>query len=147
MTREMHALSFVIALALSPIAVTDGWSRATPPAAPAAVGFVTIKNNGAADDKLMSASSPWAGRVEIHSMSIENGVMKMREMKDGVLVKAGASVTLAPGALHLMLVDLKRPLTAGAAVPVTLVFAKAGAVNVTLAVGAIDASGPPARAP
>lgn len=93
-------------------------------------GFVTIMNGAAADDRFVSASSPVADHVEIHEMKMENDVMKMRPLAEGIAVPAGQAVELKPGGLHMMFMGVKTPFRAGDMVPVTLTFEKAGPVEV-----------------
>ena len=121
--------------------VEHAWARATPPGAAVGGGYLTIRNRGAAADRLVGVSSPASARVEIHEMAMEKDVMRMREVK-GVNVPAKKSVELKPGGFHLMLIELKSPLKAGDKVPVTLRFEKAGEVKTELAVGAMTATGP-----
>jgi copper(I)-binding protein len=126
----------------SSISVEKPFSRATPGGAKVAAGYLTIINKGTASDRLMAASSPAAGKVEIHQMSMQDGIMKMREVSDGLPIEAGKTATLAPGGNHLMLADLKAPLKKGDKVPVTLTFEKAGKVEITLDVQAIGGQQP-----
>ena len=117
------------------------WSRATPSGAPVGAGYVTLKNAGAAADKLLSATAPdIAGKVEIHEMSMDNGVMKMRAI-NGLEIPAGKSVELKPGGYHIMFMQLKQPLKAGDTIKGTLTFEKAGAVPVEYKVEAMGAGG------
>ena len=95
------------------IAVEAPWSRATPGGAKVGAGYLTIKNGGAAPDRLVSATADIAERTEIHEMSMSDGMMKMRQVSDGVAVPAGGSVALAPNGYHLMFLGLKKPLTEG----------------------------------
>lgn len=118
------------------------WTRATPPTAPTAGGFLTVTNKGTTPDKLISAKSAAAETVQIHTMKMEGNVMRMREQDGGLEIAPGATVTLAPGHLHLMMMGLKGPLKQGEKVPVTLVFEKAGPIDVELAVMAMGASAP-----
>lgn len=118
------------------------WARATAPTAPSGGGFVVIKNTGASADRLVSARSPAAGAVQIHEMKMDGNVMRMRELEKGVEIPAGATVSLAPGGLHLMMMGLKEPLKQGSSVPLTLVFEKAGSIDVDLAVEALGAAAP-----
>ena len=111
----------------SEIAVTDAWARAS--VTETAAAYVTIENKGSADDSLVAASSPAAAKVEVHDMTMEGMVMKMRKM-DALPVKAGETVKLAPGGKHIMLIGLKQHLEEGMSVPLTLVFEKAGKVEV-----------------
>lgn len=121
--------------------LTDLWTRATPPAAPAAGGFLTITNHGTEPDKLIAVSSPESEKGEVHEMSMDDGVMKMRALPDGLEIPAGGTVTLAPGGFHLMFTTLKDPLVEGGKLPVTLTFEKAGKVDTFLHILAIGAKG------
>ena len=118
------------------------WTRATPPTAPTAGGFLTVTNKGTTPDKLISAKSAAAETVQIHTMKMEGNVMRMREQDGGLEIAPGATVTLAPGHLHLMMMGLKGPLKQGEKVPVTLVFEKAGSIDVELAVMAMGTRAP-----
>ena len=113
------------------LVLDHAWSRATPGGAKVGGGYLTIDNKGAAADRLIGGSSPVAGKVEVHAMAMNNGVMTMRLLKDGLPIPAGQSVKLAPGGNHIMLMELKAPLKKGDKVPVTLKFEKAGEVKVT----------------
>lgn len=124
------------------IVVEKPFSRATPGGAQVGAGYMTITNKGAAADRLVSASSTATDKVQIHEMSMQDNVMKMRELADGLPVGAGKTVVLALGGYHLMMMGLKSPLKAGDKVPVTLTFEKAGKVEVTLDVQAIGGSPP-----
>ena len=122
--------------------ISGAFSRATLPNAPVGAGYLTINNKGPADDILVAASSPVAGVTQIHHMQMEGDVMKMDQARHGVVIPAGRSVTLAPGGIHIMFMDLKQPLPEGSIVQVTLTFARAGSVEVELAVGPINADAP-----
>lgn len=123
------------------LTIASPFTRATPPAAPVAGGFFTVTNAGAADDTLIGALSDIAGRMEVHEMSMDNGVMKMRELAAGLPIPAGQTVELKPGGYHIMFMDLKGPLVEGETVGVTLVFEKAGEVTVQMPVQARGAMG------
>jgi periplasmic copper chaperone A len=110
--------------------ISDPWSRATPEGASAAAGYMKIKNNGSPLDRLVSGSSDVATKFEVHEMKMESGVAKMRLVKDGLEIKPGETVELKPGSFHVMLVGLKKPLSAGDHFKATLVFEKAGPVSV-----------------
>ena len=114
------------------IHVVDAWARATPPGAENGAVYCKIMNRGGAD-RLVGARSPAAHGAEIHASVSENGVVEMRRI-DALPVDAGASVELAPGGTHVMLVGLVAPLAAGAKVELTLVFAAAGEVTVEVPV-------------
>ena len=115
------------------IKVENAYTRATMPGQQVAGGFMKIENKAGPADQLISASSPVAGEVQLHEMSMEGNVMKMRQVKD-IAVPAGGSVELKPGGLHLMFMNIKAPLSAGETVPVKLKFAKAGEVEVRMPV-------------
>jgi len=97
------------------IVVENPFSRATPPSAKVGAGYMTITNKGNVADRLVSVSSPAAGKVEIHEMTMENGVAKMREISGGLAIGAGKSLSLAPGGYHLMMTNLKKSFKAGGA--------------------------------
>ena len=119
------------------------WVRATAPGAQVAGGYLVIRNQGAAADRLVSASSPMAAKVELHVHINDNGVMKMRQVA-GYDVPAKANFELKPGGAHLMFMDIKRPFKEGEKLPVKLKFEKAGEVNAEFQVGGMGgASAPP----
>ncbi|WFU37796.1 copper chaperone PCu(A)C [Bradyrhizobium sp. CB82] len=124
------------------LVITQAWSRATPGGAKVAGGYLTIENKGSAADKLVAVSADIAGKVEVHEMAMDNGVMKMRPIDKGLAIEPGKTVKLAPGGNHLMMQELKGPLKQGDKVPVTLEFEKAGKVAVTLDVQAVGAQAP-----
>ena len=109
--------------------ISDPWSRATPKGASVGAGYMTIKNSGSSPDRLVEGSSDIAAKFEVHEMKMENGVAKMRPVK-GLEIKPGETVELKPGALHVMFVGLKKPLSAGDHFKATLVFERAGTVSV-----------------
>jgi periplasmic copper chaperone A len=122
------------------IMIEDAYTRATVPGQQVAGGFMKIDNKGGTD-LLVSASSPIAGEVQLHEMSMEGNVMKMRQVKD-IPVPAGGAVELKPGGMHLMFINIKAPLATGETVPVKLKFAKAGEVEVKMPVNAMGSPGP-----
>ncbi|MDT1063004.1 copper chaperone PCu(A)C [Paracoccus sp. CPCC 101403] len=126
---------------LGDLSITQPYSRATAPKAPVGGGYLTVTNAGQSDDRLVSATSPLAGKVEIHEMTMDGDVMRMRPLTDGLPLPAGASVEMKPGGTHLMLMELKQPLAEGDSVPVTLTFEKAGTVELQLPVGPMNAKG------
>ena len=105
------------------INVSDAWTRATMPGQQVGGGFLQIQSD--ADARLVGASSPVAQRVEVHEMSMDGDVMRMREVKAITLPK-GKTVSLEPGGFHLMLMNLKKPIAAGDVVPLTLVVESGG---------------------
>ena len=124
------------------LVITQAWSRATPGGAKIAGGFLTIENKGAAPDRLTAVSGDVAGKVEIHEMAMNNGVMTMRPLDKGLAIDPGKTVKLAPGGYHLMLMDLKGPMKQGDKVPLTLEFEKAGKVALSLDVQGVGAQAP-----
>jgi uncharacterized protein YcnI len=124
------------AVTVGDLEISGAFTRATLPGAPVGGGFLTIANTGAEDDRLVGAAAAFAGEAQLHEMAIENDVMKMRELPDGIPVPAGETVTLEPGGLHMMFMGLKEPLVEGSQVPVTLTFEKAGTIEVMLSVAA-----------
>ena len=124
------------------IVISDGFSRATLPAAPVAAGYLTITNNGAAADRLVAAASAVTPTVEIHDMVTEDGMMKMLHLVDGIVIPPGESVALAPGGKHIMFIGPNQPFIEGDCVAVTLSFEQAGEVPVMLQVGSTGARGP-----
>lgn len=123
------------------ISLDHPWSRATPAGAPVGAGYVTLKNSGAAADKLVSATADIARKVEVHEMAMDNGVMKMRPV-NGLEIPAGQSVELKPGGYHIMFMGLKQQLKAGDTVRGVLTFEKAGAVPVEFKVETMGAGQP-----
>jgi periplasmic copper chaperone A len=126
------------------LVISQAWSRATPGGAKTGGGFLTIENKGSAPDRLVAVSGDFAGKIEVHEMSVKNGVMTMRPVENGLTIEPGKSVKLAPGGYHLMMLDLKAPLKQGDKLPVMLEFEKAGKVAVTLDVQGVGAKGPAA---
>ena len=116
------------------IAIGHPYARATVPGQPVGGGYLKLDNKGAAD-RLLSASAGVAGSVELHSMSMEGDVMRMRQV-DSIALPAGKTVELKPGGLHIMFMGLKAPLKAGDSFPMKLKFEKAGEVTVQVKVEA-----------
>ncbi|WP_374450268.1 copper chaperone PCu(A)C, partial [Stella sp.] len=125
---------------LPAVTVADAWTRAAG-AGRTGAGYMTLRNRGAAPDRLLSAASPAARAVELHAMAMDGGVMRMRPAP-AAEIPAGGELRLAPGGLHLMLVDLAAPLAAGGEVPVTLRFERTGEVPARLSVLPPGARGP-----
>jgi copper(I)-binding protein len=129
------------------LVITQAWTRATPNGAKIGGGYLSIENKGTSPDRLVGGSADIAGKLEVHEMAMQDGVMKMRPVDSGLTIDAGKTVKLAPGGYHLMMFDLKNPLKQGDTVPVTLKFEKAGEVKVTLSVQGIGAQAPGDGAP
>lgn len=152
LTSMLAAAAALLAVATAPagaqetkagnLVITQPWSRATPAGAKVAGGYLTIENKGSAPDRLVSGAGDVAGKVEIHEMAMNNGVMTMRPLDKGLTIEPGKTVKLAPGGYHLMLMDLKGPLKQGEKVPLTLEFEKAGKVMLSLDVQGVGAQAP-----
>lgn len=111
-------------------------SRATLPGQPVGGGFMTVVNKGEADRLVSIAAPDVSDDVQLHEMAMENDVMKMRQLPDGIEIPAGATVELKPGGLHVMFMKIKHPLAEGDTFKATLNFEKAGKVDVDFTVGA-----------
>lgn len=118
------------------------WSRTTPKGAATAIGYMTIKNTGTAPDRLVGGSADFASGFQLHSMVMEGGVSKMRDL-NGVDIAPGQTIEFKPGGSHVMFVRLKHPLTEGEHVKGTLVFEHAGTVQIEYDVEGIGAQQPP----
>lgn len=112
------------------IVIEHPWSRQSPMKADVAAGFMTITNTGTTDDRLVKATSTVSGMTQIHTMKMEGDVMKMEELKDGIVIPAGGSVVLKPKSLHIMFMGLKQQVSEGESFTGTLTFEKAGTVTI-----------------
>lgn len=131
-------LAATAAAAATSLQIKGGWSRPAP-AGGNGVGYFTILNPGPRGDTLTRVDSPVAQRVEMHSMSMDGGVMKMGALSS-VRVPAGGQVSFAPGGNHLMLIGLKKPLAIGDKAPLMLTFASGAKLSATLGVGVMPPS-------
>ena len=120
--------------AASRITIEHAWARPMPATATTAAVYLTIVNKGPADDTLTAVTTPEAEKAELHATSMTDGIMKMTPVP-AEPVKAGGSVAIKPGGLHIMLTGLAHPLKTGDSFPLTLTFAKAGKVETTVKVG------------
>jgi len=118
---------------LRALRIDHPFARATPPGARSGGVFLSVENKGDRTDRLLTVSTPMAGTAELHQMVMDAGVMRMRAVA-GLDVKPGDRLVLKPGAYHVMLTDLKRPLQAGETFPLTLGFEKAGSIKVDVEV-------------
>lgn len=125
--------------------IAHPWARATVPGQSAGGAFLRLENRGEAD-RLLSARSDAAASVELHTMTMDGNIMRMREL-DAVALPAGQTVEFKPGGLHIMLRELKAPLKQGERVPLTLRFEKAGEVKVELSVESAASMGGAKPAP
>ena len=115
-----------IANSAESIRVTQAWARATAPGQSVGAGYLTLDNPSRTEDRLIAITSPVAREAQLHSMTMDGGVMRMRPIEDGLRIPAGGRVTLEPGGVHLMFVALNAPLVSGTTFPVILRFAHAG---------------------
>lgn len=129
------------AAAAADIEVSAAWARAMLAGQKAAGAYMTLTNTGVEADRLVGGSSPAAGKVEVHTMEVVNDVMTMRPVEGGLEIPAGGSVELKPGSFHVMFMDVATPFVEGGTVPVTLEFEKAGSVELSLPVRAMQGAG------
>jgi periplasmic copper chaperone A len=150
LTSQLGLLAAIPAQAadydVGPIHIATPWARATPKGASTGAGYMTVTNKGSAPDRVSCVSDDASAQCQIHSMTMDNGVMKMRPVEGGLEIKPGETVTLAPGGFHIMFVDLQHPLEQGQSVKVTLKFDHAGTVDVDYPIAAIGAPVPGAAA-
>jgi copper(I)-binding protein len=125
------------------LVIEHPWTRPTPGGVKVGSGYLVIRNRGKRPDRLLSASTPIAGKVEVHQTIAKDGVMMMRQVEGGLALPPGKDVELKPAALHLMFFELKQPLQQGETFPATLVFENAGSVNVEFNVEAMSTTKPP----
>ena len=150
----MNKLGFVAALVLATcmagtahaddvmvgtLKLTAAWTRATPKGATVGGGYFTITNTGSAADRLVGGASDVSNRFEIYEMSMDKGVMKMREITSGIEIKPGQTIRFEPSGYHVMFVGLKQPLKEGDHIKATLQFEKAGNASVDFVVESIGA--------
>ncbi len=122
------------------ITIAHVWSRATPPRQQVGAAYLTLRNDAATQDRLLSAESAAATTVELHTVSMSEGVMRMREVP-AIDVPAGGTVDLKPGGFHIMLIGLTGPLQEGGTFDLTLTFEKAGSVTVPVSIGPAGGDG------
>ena len=139
--------AFALDYKLGAIEIGQPWTRATPPTAEAGGGYLVLTNSGTTPDRLISVKSPAADKVEIHEMKMDGNIMRMREVEKGIEIPPGATVELKPGGFHVMFMGLRAPFAKDAKVPLTLVFEKAGSIDVDLMVQAMGAQPPSMHKP
>jgi len=144
-----HLLASAVLLSLSTLTlahefkagdlmIDHPWARELPPTAATSAAFFTLHNHGAQEDRLLGASTPVAGKAELHTHIHMGEVMRMQKI-DSASIPAHGMTEFVPGGNHVMLFDLKQPLKAGDSFPLTLQFEKAGKVEVTVNVEAAPA--------
>jgi copper(I)-binding protein len=126
-------------IAAGSLKISAPWARATPKGAGVGAGYMTITNTGTAPDRLVGGSSDMSSRFEIHEMTMDNGIMKMRPLAKGLEIKPGQTVEFKPGGYHAMFLGLKKPFEKGQQVKATLEFEKAGKVDVPFTVEGVGA--------
>ena len=117
----LSALPAFAGTAADEVDVLDPWAREVPPVMSSSAGFLSLKNTGSVEHKLVSASSDAAGVAELHTHINNNGVMQMRPVEN-IPVAPGETTELKPGGLHIMLMMLTKPLVAGEQLNITLTF-------------------------
>lgn len=137
------AVAFAFPALAADLEVSGAFIRASPKVANAGAGFVTIKNSGKQDDKLIAASANVSKSVELHTHIKDGEIMRMRKV-EAINVPAGGAAELKPGGDHVMFIDLNGPLKEGDKVAVTLKFEKGGEVKVEMPVLAVGAMAAPA---
>ena len=124
------------------LSIQHPWSRETAVGQAVGGGFLTITNSGDREDRLISGTTPVAAEVQLHTMTMDGGIMRMRQVTDGIAVPAKGSVELKPGGYHIMFMGLKRQLRQGERFPVTLRFQRARSVTLQFAVQPVTSTGP-----
>jgi copper(I)-binding protein len=152
MTRTFLAAAVLAALLAMPayaddvtvgaLKISAPWARATPKGAAVGGGYMAITNTGSAPDRLVGGTTDISNRFELHEMSLDNGVMKMREVGQGVEIKPGEKVEFKPGGYHVMFMGLKQQLVQGQHFKATLQFEKAGKVDVDFVIEGLGAQAP-----
>lgn len=135
LATALAAAAFALPALAADITVEDAYARAASPMAKSGAAFMILHNAGATDDRLVSAASDAAMRVELHThKATGDGVMQMMEVEDGFVVPAGGTHALARGGDHVMLMGLAQPMRQGDTITVTLTFETAGEITVEIPV-------------
>ncbi len=116
------------------ITISDPWIKEPPPNAQVSGGYMSITNNGKEADRLIAVSIPLSDKTEVHEMAIENDVMRMRELADGLEIKPGETAVLKPGSFHIMFMKLNGKITEGDKITGDITFEKAGKTAITFTV-------------
>ncbi len=127
---------------LGSITIGHPWTRATPPGASTGGAYLKLSNTGTVADRLTGGSVELAAKFEIHEMSVTNGVMTMQAVPKGLEIPPSGEVILKPGSFHVMFIGLKAPIKVGTPVKGTLVFEKAGMIEVEFKVEPIGSIAP-----
>jgi copper(I)-binding protein len=154
LTRSVTALLFSASLAATALAhdyqvgalkIEHPWTRATPKGAKIGGGYFKITNIGSMPDRLVGGSFADSARFELHSMNMDDGVMRMRPIPNGIEIKPGETVELKPEGLHVMFVDLQKPIAEGDRIKGTLVFEVAGTVEIEFEAAGLGGPAAPAE--
>ncbi|MEQ1696068.1 MAG: copper chaperone PCu(A)C [Hyphomicrobiaceae bacterium] len=121
------------------IKIVQPWTRVTPEGAKVAGGFMKITNTGKEADTLVGGTFPLAAVFQVHQMTMDGGVMKMSELSSGLEIAPGATVELKPGSYHVMFMDLKQPIKDSSIIKGSLIFKKAGTIEIEYAVEPLGA--------
>ena len=124
------------------IRVIAPWTRATPKGAAVASGYLSVTNSGKESERLLGGASTASRRFELHAMATIDGVMTMRELTEGLEIKPGETVEFKPGGLHIMFTGLAAPVKEGDRIKATLMFERAGAVEIEFTAAGIGAAAP-----
>ena len=134
--------AFAHSYTLGTLKIGHPWARATPKGAAVGGGYLSVTNTGKEPDRLIGISSDVAGKAEIHEMKMDGGVMSMRPVTGGLVIKPGETVALKPGGYHVMFMGLKAPFVEGRSFKGTLVFEKAGKIDVDFKIDKLAAQAP-----
>ena len=146
MLRRVVALTLIAGLAhaqqynLQQLRIEHPYARPTPPGARTGGAYFIVENKGGEPDRLVRVGTPVADAAEIHSMTMDGNMMRMRAVR-ALDIPARTTTTLKPGGYHVMLMDLKRPLAVGDSIPLTLTFERAGTIEINARVEAPRADG------
>ena len=134
-TAVLFLFTLSSSLSAGPIMVSDSYARSTGPLAKAGAAYMKIMNHSKKDDRLISVYSDIAKKTELHThLKSDNGVMKMMHIDNGIEIGAMKEHALVRGGEHIMFMGLKEPFENGKIIPVTLLFEKAGEVNIEVIV-------------
>jgi len=153
LTRVLLSLSMLVATPLlahdftvGDLEIAHPSAPPTPPGVSSAAGYLVIVNTGETDDRLIGGSAPFASGIEMHRTTVVDDVARMRRLEEGLAIPAGATVRLDPGDTHLMFTGLAETLPDGERLPATLVFERAGSVEVEFAIERPETGDAPAEA-
>ena len=123
--------ALAVAAGNSPVRIENPQAAETPPGAKTGAVYLDIVNTGSADRLLGAEAGDVAGHIELHTTLLEGNMMRMRKV-EAIDLASGATTSLKPGGLHIMLIEMKKPLQAGQDFPLTLRFEKAGVMQVSV---------------